>query len=425
MHNLVHTIVYHYQQGKLNCIENIAQPITSATEVKVGNLYSSLKSTSNMADHTPNFSCSDPDINHELATDYVWKIKVEGPHHQPSIVALAVIQLIYVLIGVPWNAIVFTVILIKRLFKEPTYILLLNMIFADLLVLLILPFNISSAIPKEFLIGDSDFARCQACHAIVITTIILTNVSLFSLALLSVERLIYIKWPFIYQNIISIKSVVLILAVTWLICIVISLPPVFGFGEIKFANPIGSCSLILTGRNRVSLNIIYTMVLLVVLSVPLVATFVADIWLLVIVCKGLRTRYTRTRESTRNAPNQSHMERKNSEAKVKGGYQIKQLRLVQVFGIIFAANIITWIPTIFISLISLIIGANNISIWWFSFVYIIYVSQPAIHPMLETCLLGKARRIIFKVLCCCKNKSKRHILVTKSSNIQLPSTTEM
>ena len=380
-----------------------------------------------MADHTPNFSCSDPNLSHMFVTDEVWMIEVNGPAHQPSITAIAVILSLYVLIGVPWNAIVLTVILIKRLFKEPTYILLLNMVFADLLVLIIMPFNIASAFPMKFLIGNSDFIRCQVCHTIIITTLILTNVSVFTIGLLSVDRLIYIRWPFIYEKIMSIKSVLLILAITWLICIVITLPPVFGFGEIKFANPLGSCSLITTGSNRVAPNINYTMVSLVILSAPVIAAFVANVWLLVIACRGIRSRYTRsrytiTRESTRNAFEQSHMERKDSEKKVKGGYQKKQLRLVRVFGIIFAVNVISWIPTTFILLISLIIGTDKISIWWFAFVHLIYLCQPAVHPILETCLVGKAQRMVFKVLCCCKKKDKKGVLVTKPYNNQLSTT---
>ena len=373
-----------------------------------------------MADHFPNFSCSDPELSQEYFTEPVWKIRVESSSHQPSITALAVIQVLYIVIGVPWNAIVISVILFKRLYKDPTYLFLFNMVLADMLALMILSFNVASAFPMEFLIGDSDYVRCQVCHTIVVATLVLTNCSLFSLACLSLDRLVYIRWPFVYPKIITIKSAVATLAVTWVICIIISLPPVFGFGEIKFANPLGSCSVITTGSNRTSLNIVYTFVLLGILAIPLVATFVADIWLLVIICRGLQTRYTKTRRSVKSANNMSHMERKNSENKIKTGHQKKQIRLVQVFGIIFVANIVTWIPTTVITLISLIIGAERISIWSFSFVYIIYLSQPAIHPMLETCLVGKAQRIFFKFLCCFRKKKKCH-LTTKSSNVQLQS----
>lgn len=288
-----------------------------------------------MADHTPNFSCSDPALSDVSVTDEVWKIRVVGPSHPQSIIAIAVIQVLYVIIGVPWNATVLAVILIKRLFKEPTYLFLLNMVLADLVVLLIMPFNIASSFPMSFLIGNSDQTRCQVCHTIIITTLILTNVSVFALALLSMDRLIYIKWPFIYEKIASMKTVFLILAITWATSIVITLPPVFGFGEIKFANPFGSCSLITVGRNRISLNIIYVALLLAVLSIPLFATFIANVWLLIIVCGGLRTRYTKTRNSMKNTTKRTHLQKEKSTAELKGGYQKQQLHLIQVFGVIF------------------------------------------------------------------------------------------
>jgi len=277
----------------------------------------------------------------------------------------------------------------------------------------------------KFLLGDSDWVRCQVCHTIIMATIILTNISVFSLALLSVDRLIYIKWPFTYEKIVTVKSVVLTLVVTWVFCIAITLPPLFGFGEIKFANPFGSCALIATGGTRLASNIVYVASLLVAISIPLTANFVAGIWLLIIVCSGLKERYMKTRKSIRSTTNQNQLKKKDSEAKLKGGYQKQQFYVVQVFGIIFAVNIITVIPTSIITVLSLIIGADRISIWSFAFVHLIYLCQPTIHPIIETCLVGKARNVLFKVLCyCCTRRQRRTRMVTKTSNLQLGSLAE-
>ncbi len=378
-----------------------------------------------MADHAPNFSCSDPNLSREFVTDRIWQVQATSIAHEQSITAIAAIQILYVLIGVPWNATVLIVTIGKQLYKEPTYMFLFNMVLADLLVLVIMPFNIASSFPMKFLLGGSDWARCQVCHTIIIATLILTNVSVFSLALLSVDRLIYIRWPFMYDKIVTTKSVILTLIVTWIFCIVITLPPLFGFGEIKFANPFGSCSIIATGETRLASNITYVAVLLVAISIPLTANFVVDIWLLIIVCSGLKERYTKTRNSIRSTTNRNPPQKKDSEAKLKGGYQKQKLYIIEVFGIIFAVNIVTIIPTSIITVLSLIIGAERISIWSFAFVHLIYLCQPTIHPILETCLVGKARKVLFKVLCyLCTRRQRRTHLMTKTSNLQLGSLAE-
>ena len=65
----------------------------------------------------------------------------------------------FVALGTPWNAVVLASIIKNRHFKDATYILLMNLVIADLLVcLLVLPFNIVSGIAQEFTIGQSVLA---------------------------------------------------------------------------------------------------------------------------------------------------------------------------------------------------------------------------------------------------------------------------
>ncbi len=185
-------------------------------------------------------------------------VESEGAHHIRSIRVVAALQIVYLIVGIPWNTAVIFVLLNKKYYKDPTYAILLNMVIADLVICaLCLPFGIAFVLSLKFTVGNTDYSRCCACITITITTIIFTDYSLFTLALLSIDRLIYIRWPLKYENIMTLKNVFIILVVSALVCTISAIPPAFGFGEIKFANPLGLCALYIVGTNLVTKNVYY------------------------------------------------------------------------------------------------------------------------------------------------------------------------
>jgi len=341
-----------------------------------------------------NFSCTGSDVSRVNVTEKVWMIQSEGSLHESSITAIAVLQLLYVLVGVPWNLIVAITIFIKKLFKEPSYILLLSLVISDLLVCgIAFPFNIYSGFNQGFALGNTDYSRCQSCHAIVLIIITLIYVSIFSLALMSFDRLFYIKWPFTYQeHMTAIKAVGIVIAV-WIISLLISLPPVFGFGEIKFANSVGSCSLITTGSNSLMANINYIFFLALIGTVPFVLTVIVNILLLVIACKSIGQVHQQNRRQS------TALDGSENDRIVDREYHKKQIRLAKVFSVIFVVNTVVWITTSFMIMIAIATNPNSVPSPVFATVFIIFLSQPAIHPMLETCLVGKAKTTIVKYLC--------------------------
>jgi len=379
--------------------------------------FSSLSSSLEMVDIDPNFTCSDPELSGTNITEDWWGILSQGRVHENSITAVAVCQVLIVAIGAPWNLIVLATIVIRKRYKDPTYILLLNLVLADLLVcLLVLPFNIQSAFAREFSLGSSDQVRCRVCHTISITIVTLVFTSLFTLALMSLDRLVYLKWGLWYKKTITVKLVIPVLAVVWVFCILVSLPPVFGFGEIKFANLLSSCSLFTVGRTPLANNIFFVMLLVLVGAFPFITTLFANSWLLVLVCKSVSNRYKRRVDNNNNRFISTEC-KNTQERDLTSSYHKEQIHLAEIFGAIFAANVITWFPTIIISIVAAIIGADEVATPAYAFVYLSYVCQPAIHPVLETCLIGKARSVICRSLfCCCfKDQGKNDALSTLPS----------
>ena len=360
-----------------------------------------------MADIDPNFTCLDPSLSHSNITSEVWKIRSEGQLHENSITAAAICQILIIAVGLPWNAIVLASIIITHHYKEPTYILLMNLVIADLSVcLFVLPFNVAFGFAKELTIGTSDYVRCQVCFTIAIIIISFVYISLFTLALMSIDRLIYVRWPLKYDNIVKVPLIIFLLAVVWIFCIMLSILPIFGFGEIKYANSLSSCSLLSRGETQHAANIKYTVVLAIVGILVFTTTAIVNIWLFVVACKTVRERHNK-QASSNSSRFDSTLQRREAAKELSHKLHRQQILLAQVFGALFTANLVTWLPSVFIAFVGAAIGVDNIPPPAIVFLYLAHVSQPAIHPVLETCLIGKAKKMLFNNLFCCKIVSKK------------------
>ena len=355
------------------------------------------------------FTCSAPDLSRTSVNESVWTLEAEDRAHLDSVRSIAAFQIIYVVLGVPWNLVVIGVILVNKLFSKPTHLLLLSLAVSDLLICIcVMPFNIITALAGRFFIGSSDYARCQVCHFYVITIIVMIYVSLFIVALMAIDRLIYIKYPLQYQNIMTIKKMSVMVVVVWTFCILIGLPPVFGFGEIRFSNIVGSCTTIFSAETTVGPSVYYIIMLVVIALFPFFTTLVANVWLLIVIRKTIRRRFTRKMTTTMSLPatGQPSFERARSVHKIKSNFNQQQISLAKVFGAIFIVNTITWIPTVFISFASGAVGSENVPPEAFSFVFLAFLSQPAIHPMLEAFLVKKIRDTMMKYVFCCKRREQ-------------------
>ena len=344
-----------------------------------------------------NFSCAGSGLSRVNVSEYLWMIKSEGAQHEFSITAIAAVQLLYVLVGLPWNSVVAVTILVKQLFKDPSYVLLLSLVFSDLLVCVFIPFNILSGLRQAFTLGNSDYTRCQFCQAVVVVCISAIFMSLFSLALMASDRLLYIKWPFVYKERVTATRATAAVTVMWIFCFLVSIPPVFGFGEMKFANALGACSVILNG---VTTNLKYGIFLALIGTASLTFTLIVNIWLLVIACKSIGQLHKRVRQNTSIA-----LHGRASERNIDMEHHKKQIHLAKVFGVIFAVHLVIWGASSFLVIMSIGINFGDVPSPLLATAYLAFLSQPAIHPMLETCLIGKAKSAMEKCLCvlCRKN----------------------
>ncbi len=331
-------------------------------------------------------------------------LQAEDRAHSDSVKSIAAFQTVYLAVGIPWNMVVIGVILLNKLYSRPTHMLLLNLAVSDLLVCVsVMPFNVIIALSGEVFIGSSDYARCQFCHFYVITIIVMIYSSIFTVAVMSVDRLIYVTSPLRYDKIVTVNKMLIILILIWPLSIAIGLPPVFGFGEIKYSNIVGGCSTIFSARTRLGASSYYIAFIVIVAIIPSTITVVCNTWLLCVVRSTVKLKYLQGVRNL-NSPLSEHRRR------MKSKYTKQQIRLAQVFGGLFLVNIITWIPNLVTSFVSVAIGSENVSPEIYSFVFLVFLSQPAVHPILESFLVEKVRNLFCKCIHCniCCKKITRH-----------------
>lgn len=345
--------------------------------------------------YRPPYSCSDGSglSNNSVTTKY-WD--TNDSEVQAASLTSAVFTLCFIIVGLPSNIFIIVSILRQRLYKQSTHILLLNLTIADLLVcLLVLPFTVISGFAGGFIFGDNDRTRCQVCQ-LGITLTIFTIFSLHILALLSVDRFIFIKYPMKYHKFVSIKRVTITVTCLWIFCIILSLFPLFGFGDITFSYTISTCTLRFDGQTRVTKNIHYALFLAIESVLPLGVLVFTNIWIICIIQKQIRKIY--------NIKNGSVCGQeefvKNIRSKLNKTKYSKQLHLIKVFGAMLFANVVTWLPLMGHIISTAIIGNNFHPASVHVFVYITFICYPVLHPIIQASLIPEVRNLVIKVLCC-------------------------
>lgn len=377
--------------------------------------------------------------------------------------AIAAILLLLFLTALPWNLFVICAIIKKRIYSQPFIMLMLNLAIVNFLLCVIkMPLGIISGITGEFIFGESDYARCGVCKMSGISNLILYTVSILTLFLMSIDRFLYLKRPLKYGSIVTPRRMLATISAVWVLCIVVSLPPLAGFGDIKFSYSAVTCGISIVGRTHIGPNYIFLVLLTAVLLIPVITLFVMYAWMLYIIGSHVNKRSNRTigkKEVTNGSKlepridsagksdasngNELDIGIKSAQRKevTNGGkldsginparkkeaangsrldlriisawsHASVQLQLVKVFGVIFTANLVTWFPAIIFVAIGAALEASGdqTPVVFYTITYLCFLSSVLIHPILQGCLIREIRMSLSKchvckmeVTACCKN----------------------
>lgn len=346
--------------------------------------------------HLPSYDCYDEDISRNAVTPEYWESHSINDSFKASSTFTALCMLLFMLIGLPGNAVIIATIIYKKLYEEVTQILLLNLAISDFLVcLLFMPFNVISGFAGGYVFGGSDYTRCQVCQ-IGLIFLLLTVLSVNIFALMSVDRFIFIQFPLRYKNWVTVPRILVVITLIWLFSTMQAILPLLGFGETKYAYPYAVCLVNLSGYGKFTLNLYYG-VLLVILALPaVILTAVTNIWIACIVRKQIKKVY-RTRRSFGNMEQlkeYNHGLRK----KIHKQRNRKQLALIRAFGAILLSNVVVWTPCMILVVMSLFVNGRVIPLGFYVFVYITFISHTVVHPLVEGCLIPDIKTTFKKIL---------------------------
>ena len=338
------------------------------------------------------YSCvGDANLSRNSVTPEYWDTSSINNDYKNSGLAIAIILLVCSLIGLPANAIIIVTIILRRLYKETTHILLVNLAISDFLVcLLVMPQTIVSGFAGGYVFGSSDYVRCQVCQM----GLIMTNLTLFSvyiLGLMSVDRFIFIKFPLNYERYITVPRVIASVVLAWVLSISVAVLPFSGFGEIRYAHVLSACFSSFVGR-----SFIYMMFIVMLALIPVTVIIITNIWISCIVCKQIREVY-RVRK-TLSSSEERRAQHEQMRKRIVKKKNAKQLKLIRVFGAILIATFVVWLPFVLNVVVVLTVDLSKVPLGWYVFIYICINLHAVLHPLIEGCLIPEIKLTFMKVL---------------------------
>lgn len=286
-----------------------------------------------------NGSCILEDIvDKDVLTPLLWDF--EARKSVSLGLASTIVQLVFFLIGLPLNTYVIFRIVKKRLYSEPTYILLLSLAVTDLLTCLVpIPFHVISGFTGQYSFGSSDYIRCLVCK--ISATFLMTFCqSLFNLALISLDRFAFFKISMQYEATVTVKKTLIALLVTWLLSIGLVIPPLVGYGDSTFSI---SCGSVFITTKHIKRSILIILFNLVVQSVAVVILMVSNVWIVCIALKHIKNLRSVVIEMGAVGNIQESTEQRR---KISRRIAQKQFKLLKVFGVILLVDFIIIIPSI-------------------------------------------------------------------------------
>ena len=280
-------------------------------------------------------------------------------------------------------------ILRKRLYHTPTIILLLNVAFTDILFLMIfMPVLTVTGIAGEYILGRTDMERCQTCLVTGYFPIVLLANSLFLSVLASINSFLFIYKPLRYEMIVTTKTILVAITVAATLSIALALSPLANPSAYTFLPDFQFCHFPLRDNW-------YIMSMIIAISVASITIIVlTNVWIACIVQKNIKQVYASSKTSCgidRNEPFHTINERIRKER------HKKQLHLFYTFVFLVLSNLITWLPHLTFIFLSAFI---DVPVSVLSLGKVFFLTQAAVHPILETSLISEVREPLKEMVNC-------------------------
>ena len=303
---------------------------------------------------------------------------------------LAVYLLLCELVALPWNVLVVVTIIKEKLYHQPNAILLLNLIVADLFILIVpTPLMMTTGFAGELLMGSSDEERCNSCRFSFFLHIPIFSSS-FTVALMSLDRFFYIYSPFKYER--SSTKYVAGAAVLVSIAVSIALGFVIGFtpGSAHFIKPLLLCAVMYDHPSLLVPSLVVT-----ILLTTLVVIIVSNACFSRIVLKNIRAVYSHNDNDSKRQKWQDKLKKRVASTRHK-----KQRRLCGMIFLLLFASAITLVPLLILMLRFHFEPSSNLPGRGTLLILMLNYSQVFLHPIIETSFISDIRRPMWNMLTC-------------------------
>ena len=342
------------------------------------------------------FSCS-INVSRNSVTHSAWSTALTEESESTTVgYVYATVALIFFAVGVPLNVLVMIVIFGRRLCKSVPLILMLNLTVSNLATcILILPFIIVSGYSTEYIFGSTDYIRCKVC-SFGIFNICLVLVPEYTIAFMSVERLLYLKLPLKYESVVTPRRAVVVVLLIWIVCILISIQPLFGFGEVLFFYKLANCTFVSFGDGTREANISFGVILFLLGFLGISITVIAYLWIVFIARSSLFKKADHYAGWSASLQLSADLSEECKQLKKEN--HKKQFRMVQLLGLVFGVNSITWVPFTVLAISASIIGPFAVPILYFVFTFCMFLSAVVLYPILQTSLTYEMKEAIHQTL---------------------------
>ena len=170
-------------------------------------------------------STQDSFFGDQLAAAYVYFKMMP----KTSAIIEAFILVIICAVSIFGNITLFVIFTRRKILRTIANGFLLNLAFADLLVsVLNMPITVVTIVEQRWIFGD------RACELLGFTTMLSFVSSVMSLAMIAINRYFYVVQWKSYPSIFTLGRSVLFVGIVWLMSVLLSIPPLFGWAEYRY-----------------------------------------------------------------------------------------------------------------------------------------------------------------------------------------------
>ena len=241
--------------------------------------------------------------------------------------------------------------------------------------------------------------RCLSCSVGFIPVTLMMN-SLFVVSLMSLDRFLFIYKPLEYERKATPRRTLVAIAVVAMLSITVGISSYAIPEAMHFIPSSLACS---PNHQKVA----YFVLVITASSIALSVIIVCNIWTIYIVQKNIKAVY-KVRKLLHNRDKESYSQGLSEILRKK--CHKKQLHLFRVFGGLLLSNTIAWIPIILVEIARLF---YKIPLSISSPAHILFLSQVAVHPILETTLISDVREPLKEMVACARLKKKNNFPIVE------------